>query len=55
MNYYNFHLNEPNSFAYDLNRYESIIADDVVDAAKKYLTQNFVQLNVIPKKIKNDK
>lgn len=55
MNYYNFHLNEPNSFAYDLNRYESITADDVVDAAKKYLTQNFVQLNVIPKKIKNDK
>lgn len=55
MNYYNFHLNEPNSFTYDLNRYESITADDVVDAAKKYLTQNFVQLNVIPKKIKNDK
>jgi len=55
MNYYNFHLNEPNSFAYDLDRYESITADDVVDAAKKYLTQNFVQLNVIPKKIKNDK
>ena len=49
MNNYNTYLNEPNSFYYDYERINNLKAEDVVNAAKKYLTKNHVQLNIIPK------
>lgn len=54
LNHYNYFLGEPNSFSFDMNRYDSTTIDDVVNAAKKYLTQPYVELNVIPKKSSND-
>ena len=50
LNYYNFHVNEPNYFQSDLNRLEQVTKEDVINVAKKYLTKNFIQLNIIPKK-----
>lgn len=48
MNHYNFYLGEPNSFAADLARYENVNAESVVNAAKKYLLNPFVELHIIP-------
>jgi zinc protease len=50
LNHYNFFLNEPDSFIYDLKRYENVTADDVVNVASKYLKSPSVELRVIPKK-----
>lgn len=50
LNFYNFHLNEPNYFQNDLNELEKISKEDVINVAKKYLSQNYIQLNIIPKK-----
>lgn len=50
INHYNFYLGEPDSFSYDLNRYEKVVKEDIVTAAKKYLTNSFVELHIIPKK-----
>jgi zinc protease len=50
LNLYNFYLNEPNSFSYDLNRYQIINQDDVSNAAKRYLSKQFIELQIIPKK-----
>ena len=49
INNYNCNLNEPNSFVYDISRYEKLTSDDVINVAKKYLTKPFVQLDIIPK------
>lgn len=49
INHYNFYLNEPDSFVFDLARYEKVTKEEVIAAAKKYLKQPFVELNVIPK------
>ncbi len=49
INHYNFYLNEPDSFLFDLSRYEKVTAEQVAAAAKKYLLNNYVELNIIPK------
>lgn len=49
LNHYNFFLNEPDSFVFDLSRYENVTREQVIDAAKKYLLNAHVELNVIPK------
>ena len=49
MNNYNTFLNESNSFIYDYERINNLKKEDVVNAAKKYLTENFVELHIIPK------
>jgi zinc protease len=49
LNHYNFYLNEPDSFLFDLGRYDKVTADDVVAVAKKYLLNPFVELDVIPR------
>ncbi len=49
INNYTCHLDEPNSFLYDIGRYEAVTTEDVVNAAEKYLNTNFVELNIIPK------
>lgn len=50
INNYNCSLNEPNSFIYDLNRYNKLTTDDISAVANKYLTKNNVELSIIPKK-----
>lgn len=50
INHYNFYLNEPDSFMFDLNRYEKVTKEDVIDAAKKFLQNPYVELHIIPKK-----
>ncbi len=49
LNHYNFFLNEPNSFVFDLSRYEDVTREQVIESAKKYLLNAHVELNVIPK------
>lgn len=49
LNHYNFFLNEPDSFVFDLLRFENVTREQLVKAAKKYLQRPYVELNVIPK------
>jgi zinc protease len=49
MNHYNFYLDEPNSFTFDLARYEKVTPKNISDVAAKYLLNPFVELNIIPK------
>jgi zinc protease len=48
LNYYSYYLNEPNSFTYDLKRYEDTDSDMIKEAAKKYLTKPYVELRILP-------
>lgn len=50
LNYYNYYLGEPNSFEFDLNRYNSISNNDIKNSVKKYLLKPFVELRVTPRK-----
>ena len=50
INHYNYFLNEPDSFVFDITRYENVTPEKVVDSAKKYLQKPFVELQIIPKK-----
>ncbi|MCX7797839.1 MAG: insulinase family protein [Melioribacter sp.] len=52
INHYNFYLGEPDSFEYDLNRYERVTKEDIIYVAKKYLENPFVELQIIPRKKK---
>ena len=49
LNHYNFFLNEPDSFLFDLSRYEDVTREQVIEAAKEYLLNAHIELNVIPK------
>ncbi len=51
INHYNFYLNEPDSFLFDLSRYEQVTREQIIDAAQKFLTKPNVKLNIIPKKM----
>ncbi len=51
INNYNCILCEPNSFIYDLRRYEDVSANKISDCVKKYLDKPFIELNIIPKSI----
>lgn len=50
LNYYNFYLNEPNSFTYDLKRYEEVSSLLIKTATELYLTKPFVELRIVPEK-----
>ena len=50
INNYNCNLSEPNSFGYDINRYEKVTKNDVKQVSEKYLSNPFVELRIIPKK-----
>jgi zinc protease len=52
LNSYNFYLNEPNSFGFDLNRYEKIEAEEIIRTTEENFSKPFVELRIIPK---NDK
>jgi len=49
LNHYNYFLNEPDSFLFDIDRYEKVTAEKVKQAAEKYLNKQYVELRVIPK------
>jgi zinc protease len=49
INSYNYFLGEPNSFYTDLERTEKVTEEDVRKAAKKYLRNPYLELNIIPK------
>ncbi len=49
MNHYNFFLNEPDSFLFDINRYETVTKENVVAAAEKFLREPYVELIIKPK------
>jgi zinc protease len=49
LNLYNFYLGKPNSFMFDLERYNSVYENDVEQAAVKYLKANGVELRIVPK------
>jgi len=48
LNQYNFHLNEPNSFNYDLKRYEKVTAENIKKCIENYLFKPFVELQILP-------
>jgi zinc protease len=48
LNLYNFYLGEPNSFNYDLNRYNSVSAENIKQIVKKYFQNYFVELRIVP-------
>ncbi len=50
LNMYNFYLNEPNSFNYDLNRYNIVDERKVINAAEKYLTKQNLEIKILPDK-----
>ncbi|MFZ1517439.1 MAG: pitrilysin family protein [Ignavibacteriaceae bacterium] len=49
LNHYNYHLDEPNSFEFDLERYNSVNNELLKAAVNKYLTKPFVELRITPK------
>lgn len=49
LNYYNYHLGEPNSFEFDLNRYNSVTNDSLKNALQKYLFNPYVELRIKPR------
>ena len=51
LNYYSFYLNEPNSFNYDLKRYEETDSSLIKEATKIYLTKPYVELRIVPERI----
>lgn len=50
INAYNFHLNNPNAFQQDLDRYKSLTVDEIRETTKELLKKHFVELRIIPKK-----
>lgn len=50
LNYYNFFLGEPNSFQYDLDRYNEVVNEKISLVVEKYLAKPFIELRIIPKK-----
>ena len=48
LNYYNYHLGEPNSFEFDLNRYNSVTNDSIKRSAEKHLLNPNVELRIKP-------
>jgi len=50
INHYDYYLNEPNSLAMDLKRYADTSIESVVNASKKFLTKNYLELVISPKK-----
>lgn len=51
INNYNCNLGEPNSFVFDLNRYENVTNETVTTVCDKYLSKPFVELRIEPKQL----
>ncbi|HVO74784.1 MAG TPA: pitrilysin family protein [Ignavibacteriaceae bacterium] len=52
LNFYNFYLDEPNSFNYDLKRYEEVNGKMLSAVTEKYLGRPYIELHILPKKVK---
>ena len=50
LNLYNYYLGEPNSFNFDLKRYNSVNEKDISKVVKKYFKKNFVELKIVPER-----
>ncbi len=50
LNLYNFYLGEPNSFNFDLNRYNNVYEEDIKQVANRYLQNNYIELKIVPEK-----
>ena len=50
LNLYNFYLGEPNSFNFDLNRYNSVSETELSEVVKKYFQKNYVELRIVPER-----
>ena len=50
LNLYNFYLGEPNSFNFDLNRYNNVDKTEIRHVAEKYLKKNYVEVKIVPEK-----
>ena len=50
LNLYNFYLGEPNSFNFDLNRYNEVDETKIQQVVKKYFQKNYVELRIVPEK-----
>ena len=50
INNYNCNLNEPNSLIYDLGRYNNLTNNKIKEVTEKYLSKNYVELVISPKK-----
>lgn len=51
LNLYNFYLGEPNSFNFDLSRYNRVDEIMVQQTSERYLQKNYVELRVVPEKL----
>ena len=49
LNHYNYFLSEPDSFVFDIERYENVTSEKVRQTAQKYLQNPYVELHIIPK------
>ena len=54
LNFYNFYLGEPNSFNFDLSRYERITEDNIKECINKYFKKSYVELQISPNNGKAD-
>ncbi len=50
LNLYNFYLDEPNSFNFDLERYNNCTEDKIRDVTGRYFKKNYVDLRIVPEK-----
>lgn len=49
LNHYNYYLHKPNSFEYDLNRFNEVNNQKIIMATKKYFTKPHIDLRITPK------
>jgi zinc protease len=48
LNFYNYFLGEPNSFNFDLSRYEKTTEENVKECLNKYFKKSHVELHISP-------
>jgi len=48
LNFYNFYLGEPNSFNFDLSRYENTTEEVIKECVKKYFNKSHIELQISP-------
>ncbi|MGE5498814.1 MAG: M16 family metallopeptidase [Syntrophothermus sp.] len=48
INEYNYYLNEPDSFKFDLDRYQNVTAEDIKKTASAILSRPYVELRIVP-------
>jgi predicted Zn-dependent peptidase len=53
INSYNLNLGEPNSFVHDLERFQKLKPTSIKEVANKYLTKNYIELQIVPKEDSN--